>query len=552
MVLVIRLRKFSFRSLIKYIIATLACLVSAAAFASMPMVSVRTVGVIPPQTKHLSSAKDLAAASKHCVAAFPKVVREAKRFLVLDDDFVANMWSTAETRKDLVDDYELDAFVTLDIQLKNDTVLWYARLLSPRMETYLIESESMSRSAFSELNASASFEKLQELVFRTFNRLPIDATVTSIQSKFLTLSAGKEQGINNKDEYSVVRPGIAATHPATGAWLSFNNTVLGKIKIVEVKDNSSIAEITHMTHDNSMMIGDGIKISDLNSRLRFKRRASESPTSATDIKSQPASPIYSVSNQTQVPAEKTTSENVPATDTPEHSTINAERSPDSEFVESSSNNTTKILREIIDYGSASAGFKLWNASGAATAVSSFFPLNFGQVDVGRKFGADSALEAGGHFSFGGTKNGSFTGFGGYGRISYQQPLTPDLNWSVGGGGGLNSLAVEDELFGGYDAIYAAGFASLMGQVRFEDQAFSWRTDLELRPFNIGQVGAKGAKKQIDSSLVTIARLGISQNLGTDQLEWGGGFESQTANFSLGQSDLTLSDMSFNASARIRF
>jgi hypothetical protein len=551
MVQVIRLKKFSFWILINCLTSATALLAAAPAFASMPMVSIRTIGVVPPQTKHLTSAKDLVTASKHCVAGFPLAVRASKRFLVLDDDFVATMWSTAETRKDLAEDYEMDAFVALDIQLKNDTVLWYVRLLSPRMETYLIESESMSRAAFSELDAKSALEKLQELVFRTFNRLPIDATITSIQNKFVTLSAGSVQGVNNKDEFTVVRPGIATTHPATGAWLTFNNSVLGKVKIIEVKENSSIAEITHMTHENSMLIGDGIKISDLNSRLRFKRQAAESPTAATDIKPLPASPLYSATAQTSM---QTVSAPAAGTVSPSEQDRSGDNSPtpDVDPMDPSSGELTKLLRGIIDYGSAAAGFRLWNASGAATAEASFFPLNFGQADLGRKFGADSAIEAGGYFSFGSTKNGSFTGFGGYGRIAYQQPLSPDLSWSVGGGGGLNSLAVDGEPFGGYDVIYASGFGSLIGQIRFDDLAYHWRTDLELRPFNVGQVGSKGAKKQIDSSLVTVVRLSLNQILGTDQLEWGGGIESQTASFSLGKTDLSLNDLSFNASARIRF
>jgi hypothetical protein len=548
MVRIIKWKKFShLRSFIAMCVVTAASNALANNSSSSDLPHIRNVGVVPVQHAALDAARDLNQARNLASEVFGGAVRASKRFVVLDDDFIASKWSSADGRQELAEDHELHAFISLEIQLREDTVIWYSRLLSPALDTYLIESESMSRTEFAGADKGQVEDRLQTLVFRMLNRLPLDTSVTSVQGKYVTLSGGAEQGINNQDEFTIEQASVVTTHPATGAWLKFDRRVIGKVKIIEVKQLSAIAEIVQMTADDSIKIGHGAKIPDLASRLRFRRVKAESPTAATDAKPIPSTPLYDVEPQRPTMIRKE-GDSTPIGEQPS----GAEAPEDAPDGEGSGPDVMAALDSLIDYGSIDLGLRYWTVTGAAKAEAGSLPLHF-FAHAGRNLSDTTALEAGANVGFGSTLSGGFSGFGIHGRLVYRGDIAGGMHWFASGGGGLSSLAVSDEPVGGYDFTFASGSGGIGGTQAIAEQRLNWKAELELRPFHIGRVGIRGSFADIKSSLATVIRLAAYQEIGPKNLEWGGAFESASGSFSLAKNmDVTYSDVTLIASGRMRF
>jgi len=206
-------------------------------------------GIIPVQWEKDDTWSDLDFVKATISKDFAEAVRASNRFSTLNDDLVVSMWPTAVGRKELVTDYELQTFATLNMSSRGDMVVMTVRLLSPGFETWLQESDVVPRSWLAESSREQVSSRLADLVHRLINRLPIDAHVTSVNGEFATISGGTDQAVHLGDEFDVVLPKIQTLHPANGSWLTFNTSRTGKIKMVEVKKKSSIGKITSLTYE---------------------------------------------------------------------------------------------------------------------------------------------------------------------------------------------------------------------------------------------------------------------------------------------------------------
>lgn len=199
--------------------------------------------------------------------AFSSAVRDARRFRVLDDDLVGGLWNTPKGRSELVSQFELHAFASMNIAARGETTIISTRLLSPDLAVWLLESDSITSSTLAMKSTDELLEFAQNLLFRLFNRIPADVSVTSVQGTFVTVSGGEEQGIRLEDEITLARYLISSRHPANNTWLSFHEQVLAKAKIVEVKKYTAVARLTSMVREGAVEVGDGARIPAISGRL---------------------------------------------------------------------------------------------------------------------------------------------------------------------------------------------------------------------------------------------------------------------------------------------
>ena len=240
--------------------------------ANLPKIPViHQVGILPVQLEAEGESYDLKQIQGKLDRIFPKVGRDAKRFRVLNDDLIRGLWNTPAGRDELRGQFELHAYLALSIVPRDDTVTIGCRLLGPDLQNYMLETELYQRSWLMNAPSEGIRVKLEELVFRLINRIPIDVSVTSVQGPYITLSGGKEQGIEVGDRVALTRASINSLHPANGTWLTFKNEPLGEAKIVEVKNHSSVAKLVKLTFEGALQVGDGAKIPAIAGRVKFAR-----------------------------------------------------------------------------------------------------------------------------------------------------------------------------------------------------------------------------------------------------------------------------------------
>lgn len=134
---------------------------------------------------------------------------------MLSDELVKSLWKTVAGRKELVADYELSAFINMDVSARGDMVILTTRLLSPTLETRLQESDVIPRSWMLQSDREQISSRLIDLVQRMINRLPLDAHVTSVTGIYATVSAGTDQNLKIGGKYDVVAANIEKFIPPT-------------------------------------------------------------------------------------------------------------------------------------------------------------------------------------------------------------------------------------------------------------------------------------------------------------------------------------------------
>lgn len=237
---------------------------------------IQQVGVIPVQWEGGEGASyGLEPVRPTIEEGFSAAMRDAHRFHVLGDDLVAGLWNEKDGREELISQFELHSFASLTVTPRSDVVVWTARLLDPALKSQLMESDSVPRHWLTSADAEAIKERLQKLVFRLINRIPVDVSVTSVQGAFITLSGGAEQGIQVGDSVDLVRATISTLHPANGTWLDFHKRPLGKAQIIETKGYTSVARLLNLTIDNAVEVGDGARIGAIAGRQKFQRLADQ-------------------------------------------------------------------------------------------------------------------------------------------------------------------------------------------------------------------------------------------------------------------------------------
>ena len=91
--------------------------------ATSPVPAIRTVGAIPVQWKgEIQPLSSLKPFNEYAEKNFSKFVRESKRFRVLGDQIIMKNWSTPDGRMTLDNDFELDAYLSLEVEILDDVL----------------------------------------------------------------------------------------------------------------------------------------------------------------------------------------------------------------------------------------------------------------------------------------------------------------------------------------------------------------------------------------------------------------------------------------------
>jgi len=430
-------------------------------------------GVIPVQWDKGSSWQDLGHVQKTIDSEFSEAVHSSHRFSMVSDELVRSLWKTPAGRKELEIDYELSVYANLDITPRGDMVVITTRLLSPKLETLLQESDVIQRSWLKEATRDQTSAKLVDLVQRMINRLPVDAHITSVTGNYVTLTGGKEQGIKVGDKFEVLSASISSFHPVNGGWLTFDVAKTGSIEVVELKSMSSIAKITSLDHDNSIKTGQGIHIESISGRSHFAQSsvtptadpsaaeaaaataATTAATAATKTASasgkvgsiknkqplgqsavQGAGGTLTDSNATaasspgasptngdsqEAPKEATPTNSITAAENnskpaPEGGKTDKTSDPKSDAAPSDAPpETDNFTAKLMPKGSemrAWMGMKMWSISGSASATASLpvWIVNSAGADIYRKFSDTIDYSYGADIGYGPTAKGSFFGY----------------------------------------------------------------------------------------------------------------------------------------------
>lgn len=578
MVIITRLRKYShcssFYQRLFILVYSLALIVPTKSFGvarrgeKLPVL--QNIGVIPLRfSASFMEDSDLARKTEHIRTAFSEAVRSSFRFHILHDELIKQLWESHAGRKELREEYALSAFVHLNIAINDDVLIFTVRFLSPELKPMLQESEKWSRKDF----LLSSYETISDwsrgLVYRLINRIPMDVSITSVQGKYLTLSGGFNQGLQVGDDLELIRVRIKDLHPVLHTWRSFATTMLGKARIVESKENVSIAKLVNLVRENSVEIGDGAKSYDLLTRLRFKSGSNKiRPQLAGEAIVVP--PLYSgMSPDKDAPAKEHMEIPLP----PGFSSPEEWLAADEDAKKATDGNQGGVghdkdldyyLNSFADDISISAGQWGWSYSGPGSTgskLSWYHLLNTVGARITRRILPNIKYGFGGGLGLGKTQQnrGAYVGYDGHARLYWEEDkylwdgLVQKL--MAGGHAAFTGMGISNEGFGGFDAILGGIFLGVKGQFAMNETGLphDWFLEFNLTPLSLGRVGYGNQTHLIRSSLGWKLIWGAFQNLGRQQLEWGAGWSYGKHGFFDDASTLTdISQYSLHLLGRWRF
>lgn len=477
---------------------------------NFPMI--RTIGIIPFQWQGIpKKSYEWHQVTSKMDKTFKDVVRSAKRFRVINDQIMDELWASSDGRKALVNQYEVQGFINLTISEQNGLIQFIARLLSPSMENYFIETKRLTESDVLNKSPREIKEFLSDLTFKLINRFPVDFHVTSIQGKFLTISAGKNQKIFEKNIYKINRVHSIKTHPATGAFTEFSLNKVGKIEIIEARKYTSIAKIISQTTEASIKIGDGSKSFKMVSRARFPANSQATLTNVSTI-----APTKIITIRKKKPEKKKQEKDSPWFDSKPIVKKIEEPKKKENVIEKpiTQNIISKELPEppaIITKETAQKPlaahvgifqFKASGSSGATSKIPDILINKLGLSVTKPNFYLDYHLKYGGNFMFGDTEKGSYNGFNIFSEAYYastlENPVISFTKIKLGIFSKYDSLGVSKETFGGYDSGNVGFMISTeTPQTKFNDFLNAKHSlGLSLSPIAFGVIGSQGSKKTI--------------------------------------------------------
>lgn len=497
-----------------------------------PAPAIKYAGILPVYWQGDSSPA-MARKKSDIDEAFPKIIRESKRFAFLGDSIVQDNWSSAEGRKKLREEFELDAFLNLNITEQGDIALFTARLLSPELENYVSESDRIPLSWINAASKEDLTNKIRDLSFRVLNRYPIDVFVTSLQGRFLTLSAGKDQNVLEGDELDFADFTIKSQHPVDGTWLEFSSRPLGKARVVESKAQSSIAQITSLTAENAIRLGSGARVANIASRRNFR-----TPPKTEDVFiTNENSPIVSAPGQTP-PKPKVEKAAPPKAVEPPPSRDEETMQPPmhpaaqggaSEPVQDNENTSSDWPQELKNVRFSIENTN-WSYGGAAKASSATPAILVNQVGGYLEFELDTQTTTMWdlHLTAGSTKKGAYSGgtVGGEYLMSITSAtaIIPSLDrLLLGLRGEVTTLGVSKETFGGRDSAHIMPVVHAQGTYHVVDivETFNYDVSAKIIPLNFGSAGVKGKTQALGSSMgLDIEAQVLHVNKG-ETVEWGG-------------------------------
>ena len=496
--------------------------------------------------------------------SFPEAVQTSGRFRVIDPELSRNARADEKVRLELIEQFEVDAFVSLEVRDRADTVDFIVRLLGRKSEPLLQESEAIDVAEVDSGGAEAIKKLIQGLVFRLFNRVPYDAKVLSLQGRFLVVSGGLEQGVQVGDDIAVSRVAVISRHPATGAWNKFSIEELGRAQVVEVKGRTSIARMTSQIKPGAVRVGDGVKLVRIASRARFAREAAVT-SYGPEVLGSGARPIP-VEPMTPPHAEVVPEKIASVTEAPSAPVPPAPAGSDANDANDASDGGIGGGRKATWFGSVAAGIfsegelglglRSWSVSGpvSASTAAPYTLVNNISLRGTRRLSREAFGDLEADLAFGSTLKGSFTGYDLRGNGYLEYPLDKDAiggpiqihRWRYGGVGRLVGLNISGESFGGLDAFFLGGFAGGRGDLHVGsgEQKLGIQGDVFLYPLTVGSFGYKGVKQSINSALGTGIELKLFRPaLAKGDSEYGLTWQYESHSFKLGNGKTAAYDSS---------
>lgn len=478
---------FEMRNLRTYLTA-LCLAVTPNVFGETSVPHLSHIGTIPVQWQgSVSRTSNLNKVVSQINSEFNTIVKSSNKFYFVNEDLVRSNWADAAGRRMLADQFELDSFISLNISIKDDIWILDGRLMAATLEPYLFESERIPVSWLYAATENDIRNRVKELVYRLLNRYPLDAFVTSIQGRFVTISAGLKQGLHEGQEVKVQSCKISSTHPVNSTWLNFNYKYLGKVKVVDAKQNSAIAEITHLINKDAIQVGDGIQIDSITPRKLFadlSRQDNEQSIDALD--DNPIVPPISKDNK---PIKKTNETmavpiKVPSTDDVENNVVVDKRETEEPTKLSNEPSVIGIISDRLEKAfeqnlrnlTVKPGLNLWSYKSGSSSAAASIPLwiiNQVSIEGQLEWDDSSYSRVSAALLSGPTENGSGLGidlgFSYMMKQSYPGLIDPSVDGiEYGAQVDLKSLSISDETFGGMDVIQAGGLVGLYGRYHVRD------------------------------------------------------------------------------------
>ncbi|MEI8025984.1 MAG: hypothetical protein WCI18_06530 [Pseudomonadota bacterium] len=539
-------------SIIKFVLIFGLFLGSRSQAETMPILS--HMGVVPSQFVGDQWAK--LAPFEDTDTMLKELIEESKRFQVLEPELVKELWSTPDGRDELKASYRLDVLLNVSFVMMQDHGQITARLLSPEMKMYLQESENWPLKLVESRSRDEIKAQLKQLIYRFFNRIPMDVSITSVQDKFITLSGGIEQAIHVGDQVQLARVSVKSLHPILGTWETFQVAPVGEARIIESRNNVSVARLTSEVRSSSISVGDGVRISGILSRRLFAEEAkkaevfdkpgvlvmplqSESPLPETvkDLDSNATKPLdpsslkpvlnpvqsFPGSSREIKPTESGGGEPVAASNRE-----NDDVSPSKPFFADAS------MPGFLSALDLRAGHDMWSFKGRGNTESKFAlfpPLNTFGAKGNMLFGANLGVGADVELGFGSTSKGSFKGYGLGGRSFWTSKVNgvPFVDsWAAGIRADLRGKSVEDEVYGGFDLIQGGVFLGMSGSV-VAVKKLNYEFEYSLMPLSIGRVGYSGGFKSVRSAFGSEMSGQVLSGIVVRNINWGGGFHYSNYN-----------------------
>ena len=564
--------------------STLPTSVSAAVMPSdNKLPSIKHVAVMPVYWQgHFPEGHPFAQLKKHLDEEFSPLARASKRFYFTNDVITSDLWATPEGRKELLEEYEIDGVLNLTVTGQSDLMLWTVRLLSPNLVNYISESDRVPYAWFLAASPAEIDKRLQDLLFRTLNRYPIDVFVTSIQGRYLSLSSGSEQNIFEGDEVSFYDFTLKSLHPVDSSWLSFDKKLLGKAKVIESKAQSSIAVITSLSYENAIRTGDGASVANIATRRNFQAPKAEDQRYVPVSKD---SALVEAVGETPKPlgsaAEKMATLPTPPAPARIAAASPAEPTPSAPQGVSPPTVEEGLARGVPDEKSgaeATADDDLFpihfqdahifaitenfNYSGAGKVSSRTPDLFINRLDARVNHQLTDAWE--GWYRIGArsgdTSKGEYTGFNAQAEALHPlEAMTariPSLNRVlIGGLLRLDTLGVsgKKEKFGGVDGLFLGPTIHLQGSRHVAEWVQTIDYDIQLTYILWGQgtAGISGKKRDLDSgSTMELGATALMRGK-PEEVEWGGFFNFDKGSWKLSKGSLDMVNLSLGVVAHVR-
>lgn len=526
------------------------------------------IGIVPISVEEPEGSDDkLTERMSFLGQIYPQAVRETRRFRALNDQVVADLWLSEPGRKELIEQFELEAYIGLTASVRSDVVTMTVRLMDDRLKPLLTEQDRVAREWLLGATDDDIKDRVESLIFALVNRLPVDVSVTSIHGAYATISGGQEQGLSPGDKVELKRVKIKGLHPADGTWVAFTETPVGSGTVIESKSHNSVLRIDSQISANAIQVGDGARIGAIKARNKFVRLAdSQGFKDAGMPSSIIVPPLYygrppdkappskgfkpAASNKSKDMAWRDDNPPPTAGAAPEEPSEAPESTPaprstnalgpeksetgsgdDSDFLDALKSPNDKWIDDMTVY----TGPHWWSMKGMNASTSGKFPLwllnSFG-ASITRTIILKIKTQFGGGVLFGQTTNkGSFVGYDAFANLHWEETVSSGEGlitfWRAGGMGSFSGMAVSKEKYGGGDFLRGGGFFGLGGTILTEagaEQAWDWTVDIGLLPLNIGRFGYSGKQHLVESAFGTRGTITLLQHRDAGILQWGGGLD----------------------------